>query len=50
MLSPAGPGADTVRQDGHACEGQGRRLAVETLRRADNAYAVWFRHIKAGQR
>ena len=39
-----------VRGDDPAWAGQDRRLAVETLKRADKAFGNWFRRIKAGQK
>ncbi len=37
-----------VRQDDLAWAGQDRRLAIETLKRADKAYRNWFRRMTAG--
>ena len=39
-----------VRQDDPAWAGQDRRLAIETLKRADKAFRRWFQRIQAGQR
>ena len=37
-----------VRRDDPAWSGQDRRLAIETLKRADKAYRNWFRRMTAG--